>query len=174
MKLHHFLAIVSVISIITFSCTSSKISGQTTNKEMDFSGPPTVIYKTNKDYTKFVSVTLSEDKSKIVSYPSPKDVYYKGVLAYPTKLKNGYLLDNRGVTPNSVFLNITYEEYSKLKEVPSLSELYSKIIDKNPFTEFYNCGDRQRFKNEIKEINKIIKGGKLKECNCLKGEKKTE
>lgn len=167
MKHLDFSMIVLMISTIAFSCSSNKISSQTTKKEMDFSSPPTIIYKTNNDYSKFVPVTLSDDKSKIVSYPSPKDIYCKGKLAYPTKLKNGYYLDNRGINKNSVFLNITYEEYSKFKEVPPLKELYLKISNKNPFTEFYDCGNRFRFKNEIKEINKIIKSNKLKECKCL-------
>ncbi len=155
-----------VITVI-FCFSSNKMSSQTTKKQMTFSSPPTIIYKTKNDYSKFVPVTLSEDKSKIVSYPSPKDIYYNGKLAYPTKLKNGYYLDNRGLNKNSVFLNITYEEYSKYKEAPSLNELYLKVADKNPFIEFYDCGNRYRFKNEIKEINKIIISGKLKECKCL-------
>ncbi len=167
MKNLNFIAIVPLIGTIAIFCLSSKVSSQTKKTEMDFAGPPTIIYKTNKDYSKFVPVTLSEDKSKIVSYPSPQDIYYKGKLAYPTKLKNGYYLDNRGINKNSVFLNITYDEYSILKEVPPLKELYLKIADKNPFSQFYDCGNRYIFKNEIKEINKIIKSGKLKECKCL-------
>jgi hypothetical protein len=171
MKRIHFLSLFVAISIVSVACSSKKASKDTTLKQepipMDFSGPPTIIYKTNADYSKLVPVILSDDKSKIISYPSPTDIYYKGQLAYPTKLNNGYYLDNRGLTKNSVFLNITYEEYAKLKEVPLLKELYAKISDKNPFTEFYDCGNRHRLKNEVEEINKIIDGKKLKDCKCM-------
>ena len=70
---------------------------------MDFSGPPTTLYKTKADYNNKVPVTLSEDKTKIVSYPSPKDVFYNGNFAYPTPLAQGYLLDNRGIGKNVAY-----------------------------------------------------------------------
>jgi hypothetical protein len=133
-------------------------------------GPQTVIYKTKKDYKKFVPITLSDDKSKITSYPHPKDIFYKGELAYPTELKNGYLLDNRGINNNVAFLNITYEDYSKLEKVPLLEELYKMILDKDPLSEIYNCGNRYTFKNEISDLNKLIENNGLKECKCLKKE----
>src|SRR5271154_7202519 len=130
MKIQKLQAIVLLVSIVTISILSGKSNAQ------GMIGPATIIYKTRKDYNHLVPVTLNEDKSKIVSYPSPKDVYYKGALAFPTELKKGYLLDNRGVSKNFAFLSLTYEEYSKLPEVPPLSELYSKIVDKEPFTEY--------------------------------------
>jgi len=131
-------------------------------------GAPVVVYKTKTDYSKYVPVTLSADKASIVAYPSPKDVYYNGKLALPTALNKDYLLDNRGINPNSAFLNITYEEYSKLKEVPPLAELYQQIKDKDPFTEIYNLGERSRFKNEVAEINKMIEKGGLKKFTKVK------
>ena len=130
-------------------------------------GPQTIIYKTKKDYSKFVPVILSEDKSKIVSYPHPKDVFYKGELAYPTELKNGYLLDNRGININVAFLNITYEDYSKLEKIPLLLELFSMILDKDPLIEIYNCGNRDTFKNEISDLNKLVENNGLKDCKSL-------
>lgn len=130
-------------------------------------GPSAIVYKTKADYSKNVPVTLSDDKTKIVSYPAPQDVFYQGKLAVPTELCHGYLLDNRGIMPNTAFLKITYEEYSKLKEVPSSDELYKQIIDKSPFTEMYDLGARSNFKDDKKEIEKIIKKHKLKEYKCL-------
>ena len=127
----------------------------------------TIIYKTKKDYRSFVPVTLSEDKTKIVSYPNPKDVFYEGVLAYPTELNKGYLLDNRGINNNVAFLNINYENYSKLEEVPLLDELFSMILDKDPLIEMYNCGNRYTFKNGISDLNKFIDNIGLKDCKCL-------
>lgn len=104
---------------------------------------------------------LSEDKSKVIGYPDIRDVYYKGELAYPTRLHQGYLLDNRGINQNSAFLNITYKKYSQLSETPSSIELFSMILDNNPFTELYNCGNRYQFTNEVEELNEIIDNNEL-------------
>jgi hypothetical protein len=137
------------------------------NGKSGWLGPPAIVYKTKGDYNNNVPVTLSEDKSKIVSYPAPVDLYYRGKLAYPTKLAKGFLLDNRGISPNTVFLKITYEEYSKLNSAPAMDELMKMIIDTVPFTEMYNLGVRNRFKNEVEEIDSIIKKHKLDSFQCL-------
>ena len=83
-------------------------------------------------------------------------------------MEKGFLLDNRGINTNTAFLSLTYEDYSKLKEVPKLTELFAMIIDKEPFTELYNCGNRYNFKDEITELNEIIKSDKLNEYKKLK------
>lgn len=115
-----------------------------------------LVYKTRKDYSQFVPVIMNDAKTEIISYPDPTDVYYKGTLAYPTVLVKGYLLDNRGISPNIAFLNYTYEEYSKLKALPAMGTLMKKIKDKNPLLELWNCGLRTNFKNEVEEINLLI------------------
>ena len=130
-------------------------------------GPPTIIYKTKEDYNKLVPVIMSYDKNKIISYPHPSDISVNGEYSYPTKLKEGYLLDNRGINKNVVFLNITYEDYSKFERVPSLDELYKMILDKDPLSEIYNCGNRYTFKNEIPDLNRLIENDGLKDCKCL-------
>ncbi|MBD3209228.1 hypothetical protein GF367_02310, partial [Candidatus Woesearchaeota archaeon] len=128
--------------------------------------PPTTVYKTKANYNDLVPIGLSEDNSRIMSYPGPGDVYYNGKLAYPTELSQGYLLDNRGVGPNSAFLDITYEEYSQLDEIPSHEEFFDMIKDYNPFLEMYDCGNR--YGDEIEGLNTIINQGKLnKECVSL-------
>jgi hypothetical protein len=129
-------------------------------------GPATIIYKTKADYSKNVPVTLSEDKSHILSYPAPQDVYFHGILAYPTALAKGFLLDNRGLSVNSAFISLTYEEYAKLPAAPAPDELYKMIIDKDPFTEMYNLGSRYR--NATEEINELIERHKLKHFKRLK------
>ena len=167
---------ILIISAFFFaSCSSTKESINVEQKKADNdeviinfkTGPPTIIYKTKKDYSSFVPVILSEDKSEIVSYPGIKDVYYKGEFAYPTKLHNGYLLDNRGIGANVAFLNITYEDYSKLEKTPSRDKLFQMIQDNNPLTEIYNCGNRAAFKNEIADLNKLIDNNGLEKCKCL-------
>lgn len=133
------------------------------SKEQPISGvkqlASAIVYKTTQDYSQNVPVILSADKKSIASFPAPTDIYYKGVLAYPTKLADGYLLDNRGITENVAFTSYTYEEYSRLKSAPTETELMNKIIDKNPLLEIVNCGTRAAYKNEIEDLNKVIKGG---------------
>ncbi len=167
MKYLKYFWVVLVLCTTHFFCCSNNKNQLIMKKEIDYSGPPTIIYKTKENFNLYVPVSLSDDKSVIVSYPSTKDVYYKGQLAYPTMLNSGYLLDNRGININSAFLNFTYEEYSQLTKVPSIIELYSKIKDKNPFLELYNCGNRHHFTNEIIEINNLIASGTLHKCKCL-------
>ena len=118
---------------------------------MSYALPPIVVYKMTKNYSKNVAVTLSEDKKTIVSYPARTDVSER---SYPTALNKGYWLDNRGISPNTAFLSITYEEYAKLKKTPSLEELYSMIIDKNPIKRMYICG---RGTAVVSELNALIK-----------------
>ena len=111
---------------------------------------------------------LSDDKSKIISYPDVKDVYFKGNLAYPTVLKDGFLLDNRGIGSNVAFLSVTYEQYSKMVKTPSLAELYELIIDKDPLKEMYQCGNRSKFSDIENELNEAISDGKIKTWTKLK------
>ncbi len=127
-----------------------------------------VIYKTKKDYSKYVPVTLSDDKSKVVSYPDIKDVYFEGKLAYPIALVKGYWLDNRGVGPKSAFIKLTYEEYAKLPSTPTADELYAMLLDKNPFCKIYDMGNRYNFKDPVAEINQIIEKHELKKYKELK------
>ncbi|CAN5629844.1 hypothetical protein BH11BAC1_BH11BAC1_10880 [soil metagenome] len=135
---------------------------------ISYMGDQAIIYKTVKDYSRNVPVTMNAEKTLILAYPAPKDIYYQGKLALPEKLKDGFWLDNRGVNVNSAFLELTYDEYSKLKEVPLLTELMDAIADKNPFTEIYSLGTRSRYKEEVKEINGIIERGALKKFKKIK------
>jgi hypothetical protein len=121
-----------------------------------------IIYRTRADYSQYVPITLSDDGSTVASYPAPGDIYYRGVLSKPTVLADGYLLDNRGVNPHTVFIKMTYEEYSSRPQAPTLVELYKMIIDKAPFTEIYDLGPRNLYaEDEVNSINAIIQGGKV-------------
>jgi hypothetical protein len=125
-----------------------------------------VIYKTKKDYSEYLPVTLNNNKDRIVSYPSPRDIYYNGKLALPTKLKKGYYLDNRGISPNSVFTSYTYEEYSKLDRAPNVEDIMKRIIDFDPFLEIYICGNR--IDNNMNTLIKKMIDGKFKDCQRIK------
>ena len=160
-------SIIIVLSVFLISCGTSNKVGK--DSEIDFTaGPPTLVYKTKADYTKNVPVILSEDKSKIVSFPHMTDLKYKGEMAYPTKLENGYLLDNRGINENVAFLSLTYDEYSKLENVPTADSLYGLIIDNDPLKNMYDCGNRNQWKDPVLRLNEIIKKRKLKKCKKLK------
>ena len=131
-------------------------------------GPQAIIYKTKADYSKNVPVTLSEDKSRIVSYPAPQDLYTNGTLAYPTPLAKGYLLDNRGVGPHTAFLNMTYEQYAALPNAPNTDDMYKMILEKDPFERIYSLGPRRKFKNIVEEANELIEHHKLRGFKRLK------
>jgi len=130
--------------------------------------PPCIVYKTKADYLRNIPVILSEDKSRIVSYPDVKDVYYQGEIAYPTKLKDGFLLDNRGIGPDVAFLSVTYEEFSAMEKTPPAEELYKLILDKDPVTVMYKCGNRMDYQDIEKEMNKLISSGRISNCTKLK------
>ena len=148
-------------TVLLFSC-SPKLApvGQAS------ANPQVVVYKTKADYHDLVPVTLSADKSKIVAYPAPVDVVINGKYNYPSKLKRGFLLDNRGINMNAAFLDITYEEYAKLSSV-DVNMLFSHIKDNAPFTALYMCGDRYSFKDIVTNLNEKITSGKIEECKCL-------
>lgn len=134
------------------------IAGSKMNSEIISSEalPHIIIYKTKKDYSKQVPVLMNKDKNDIVSYPAPSDLKNGGEYALPTLLSKGYLLDNRGIGPNVAFLDLTYEQYSLLKEAPDKKYLMSKIIDRNPLTEMWNCGTRTETKPDLQKLNELI------------------
>lgn len=119
-------------------------------------GPEAVIYQTKGDYRLLVPVILNADKTEIVSYPAPKDIRYKGKLALPTVLENGFLLDNRGINEHVAFINITYEEYFSLEKTPDVDELMALIVDYDPLVSLYSCGKRAMYNDEVNELNAFI------------------
>ncbi|MBN1990020.1 MAG: hypothetical protein JW783_11525 [Bacteroidales bacterium] len=173
--------ILGITSILLFSMCKAPQKAQNENTETSSyldkkeepllkGNPPkamaqAIVYKTRSSYNNLVPVTLNEARNAIVSYPAPTDIYYKGELAKPTILANGYLLDNRGVNPNTAFLGISYEEYSKLSDITS-EFLWQNIIDATPLVELYHCGNRADFSNEVDELNEIIHGG-FKNCKKI-------
>jgi hypothetical protein len=128
-------------------------------------GPHVMVYKTKANYDKLVPVELSDDKTQITSYPDPKDIRNDNGYQYPTPLHNGYLLDNRGIGKNAAFLKITYEEYAELQTPPSLKELLSMILDKDPLLELIDCGSLSAFPDMPAQLNEQIDNNKLR-INC--------
>lgn len=146
-----FIAIVAVAGVASMTaCQSNKentksetTTTQTTTTQtplertIDNSAmamPPIRIYKTKADYSNLVPITMNDDKTQIVSYPDPADVYDS---KRPTQLNDGYLLDNFGIGKNVVYTDYTFEQYAALESVPELETLMQHIIDRNPLTELY-------------------------------------
>jgi hypothetical protein len=160
------LAIAAVV--VAFASCKSATTAQNSQNSTSL-GRHTIVYKTRADYSKLVPVLLSEDKSKIISYPDPADVKdAEGNFASPATLADGYLLDRRGVGKNSVFLNITYEEYV-MRPAMSPEEMQKLISDKEPFTEIYDCGVLSSNNTEVNILNSMIRSGDLKKhCKSIK------
>lgn len=151
-----FTSMLLMSTLIT-SCSPAKkaVTGHQ-NVQLSVPGPKVIIYQTKQDYSQQVPVILSEDKKRIESYPDIKDVFSAGSLAYPTPLHKGFLLDNRGISRNVAFLNITYEAFSKLPATPSPEQLMKMITDKDPLLKMYSCGIRPSYKNIEEELNAKI------------------
>ena len=169
------LAFITLFGILALAaCDSGKSlaqnkKGKTLIRPQFTAGPPTLVYKTRKDYTNHVPVLLSGDKTKIVSYPDPKDFSNPGKYPLPILLKKGYLLDERGIGLNVAYLRLTYKEYAALEKAPSLSEMMNMVIDKDPLTELCNCGNRQIFADVETQLNDLIDSGNLKtSCKVIK------
>lgn len=136
------------------------------NKITDLTGsqissPRVFVYKMKKDYSNNVPVIMDAGHTKIVSYPAPADLKRGNGYATPTKLKDGFWLDNKGIGPNVAFLSYTYEEYSNLKQAPTMEELMNSIIDKNPLSYHAFCGRRNDYKDIVNEINQLIESGRI-------------
>jgi hypothetical protein len=155
--------IIFAFALLCVGCQSKRVAAEIQSFQPSFaSGIHVLVYKTTKDYRNNVPVILSADKSEIVSYPHPNDLFLNGKLAVPDILKNDYLLDNRGINSNVAFLKYTYQEYSKLQVVPPLNLLYQNIIDKDPLTELWDCGLKTAFSDMEQQLNTLIQQGSYK------------
>jgi hypothetical protein len=156
------LVFFSLIAIF-ISCTPTVDLTQ-----VDFDGIPTVIYKVSDDYVHLVPVVLNEEKTKVVAYPAPKDMYNpKGELRFPTPLDKGFYLDQIGVGLNSAYTSLTIEEYAKMDTPPNLDSLYRLVIEKDPFKRMYNLGNRKQYLDE-ELVKEIVSSGKYKAYERLK------
>ena len=126
--------------------------------------PPTIIFKMNKKYVNCVPIALSEDQSTIVSYPDPRDITENSC---PTPLKKGYFLDNRGIGPNTVFLNITYKEYAKLASAPNIDQMKKMIIKGKIIKKMYKCQNALSAEKTKEDLCKII-DNKFINCERIK------
>ena len=169
-----FLWMLLVASaLVVLSCSSTK-KGNKMSEDPDngavsvsIPGPPVIVYKTKKDYFDKVPVTLSDDKSRIVGFPAPSDLKVNGKFTYPTRLKSGYLLDNRGIGKNTAFLRFSYEDYYNMDNIPTAERLFNYIIDKDPFVKLYTCGKKGEKDNLVEMLNRQIESGEIESCLSL-------
>lgn len=158
MKIQLF-SLIAAVGLVA-GCSTGRQTAQkevTASRQTVSATPKVVVYKTRKDYSRHVPVTLSADRKQIVSYPSTKDVKIGDQLTYPTPLTDGWLLDNRGISRNVAFLSYTYEEYAALPSTPRASELMEKIIDSDPLTDYRVMGSRYDYKDLVNELNEKLR-----------------
>lgn len=162
---------IAVLIISFTSCHNTKNMKEKTLTDKEISmmipGAPAVIYKTSRDFSDNVPVIMDENRTKILSYPDPVDLTFEGKPAKPTVLNKGYLLDNRGINKNVVFLKYTYEYFSQLSTPPSLNDMMLNILEKYPLVEMYSCGLRSEYTDIVKDMNSIIENGFT---NCKKAD----
>lgn len=95
--------------------------------------PKAVAYRMSGPYADNVPVEINS-AGDIVSYPAPSDL---SEASMPIDLGDGWWLDRRGVSENSVFTRFTYAEYRALKQAPSLAELKEAILPDACVTQIY-------------------------------------
>lgn len=164
--------LIIAVATLMAACCGKKDAAQATSSSETGAGassPRVLVYRTSTDHANHVPVILSEDKTRIVSYPHPKDLKTGSGYPVPTPLSKGYLMDNRGIGVNVAYLSMTYEQYAALAEAPSMDMLEASIIDRDPLLEMCECARRNEFKDPAKEINAWVEAGELeKHCKKLK------
>ncbi len=173
MKFKRSLAALAAISVLTVSCGSHReampaITPDNTSNNMTPATPgqaamlaPVVVYKTTGNFDNLVPVTLDPTGTRVMSYPAPSDIGKDGNYSTPVKLDDGYLLDRRGISANTVFTDYTYEQYAALDAVPTSSELMHHVKHRQPFAEMYLIKGVSN--PSVRQLNEIIDGG-FKNC----------
>ncbi len=154
-----YVAVASGFLILLPTC-KSRTSTLETSKVV---GPSIMVYRLNGPLEGFVPVGLNEEKTAIVSYPSPLDL---GRMKSPINVEQDWWIDTRGITQNTGFLSIKTADYLNLKEAPSLAEMMQNL-NKTPFLELWNCGISQTGFTDAELIKKKLKRNQLKGCTCL-------
>jgi hypothetical protein len=117
---------------------------------------PVIIYRSWEDMSSLVPIRLSNDGNKVLAFPSPEDLKKGDSFRKPIALRDGFWLDQQGVGSNTAFLNLTYEEYSRLPSAPESGQLLEMVRHKAPFTAIYYCGRVSDFQQLIIELNSKI------------------
>lgn len=174
MKLSYLLAILSACLFV--ACKSSKESvnqnvGMIANEQVNITqvlggsvvstSPVVYVYKMKADYSHNVPVMMNEERTQILSFPDPRDLWDGEKLRLPTALVQDYWLDNKGIGVHVAFLKYTYEEYSKLSTPPSVKDMLANLLDKYPLVEIHACGHWADYTDIVSELNSKIVEGKI-------------
>lgn len=155
------IVIVSALMLFSTSCRSQ--SAEMRNVERPGTGalPRAVIYQTNINVNDNVPVSVSADGNMLVSFPGPSDI---GQFSTPISLAAGWLLDRRGgIGQNTRFLTYTYDQYSRLEQLPSVSALLEHIIKDARVTATFQLDmSLQQAVADTAYINDLIRSGVVK------------
>ncbi len=120
-------------------------------------------FESGMDYSNYVPVELTIDKTKITSNPSEVNS------RWPVKLVSGYYL-NGSMGVNSGYLSLTVEEYNSYDILPGVDSLFKLLVEKDPYLEYYQRNDDGTFRDEngaygidTTFINDLIRQEKLEE-----------
>ncbi|MBN2521438.1 MAG: hypothetical protein JXB17_13070 [Bacteroidales bacterium] len=100
------------------------------------SSPTIFLFKEGKDYSKNVYVLLNDDKTRIIGYPSYKDLKYD-TLGLLDIYKGYYFTLDMTYGVNSAYLSLTVKEFEFADDTISVEDMEKLIIDKDPYAEFY-------------------------------------
>jgi hypothetical protein len=135
-----------LIAFLVISCDSGRDQDGTIH-----------VHKPKQDYSSYVPIELSPDKTKITSAP--------GGGGPPLRLVQGYFLGSTmGI--NTAYLSLTHEEYNSHDPLLSVDGLYKYILEPDPFLEYYVSEDiKLRNEDGIDTvfINDLIRESKLTE-----------
>jgi len=117
--------------------------------------PKATAFRMSGDYADNVAVT-TDQQGNVTYYPAPSDISES---SRPVDLGDGWWLNRQGIGENSVFTKYTFNEYMRLKNVPSASELKAAVIPEAKVVEMvklpYNINEAASHINEIKDyLNK--------------------
>lgn len=135
MKKTYLIAALALTPAMTACSSQKKTAEESTQPEtamvaMTMNSRPIAVvpkataFKMNGDYSDNVAITLNSDGS-LAYYPAPTDI---SEASRPVDLGNGWWLNRQGISDRSVFTKYTFEQYAKLKKVPTQQELKAAII----------------------------------------------
>ncbi len=164
----YILTIVYFIMVLLFSnCNKEEI--EYADENIVISRQPTgfSVYKTNKDYFNYIAIGF--DGNIVTMYPdydlnSPRiTIEEDGSITYNLRwrLKSGYIV-GKGINIDRVFTDITFQELIEQDDISS-SWFKQRIIDEEPFTEYYWLGGLNLPNKEftLGEINEMCEDGTL-------------
>lgn len=158
------ILLVAII-IIAFSCEKEPIIRPSAAILL------TKVYKTKHDYFDFVN-TFGGYISAPSTWRIDDTLKFKiteddTIYLFRWRLINGYVMDIV-VTEKDYFTDMTYAELTTLNSecngCISVEDIFQRVVDKDPFIEYYEDSDTlfiNRDKKDIERLNTIISNGEL-------------